>query len=65
MNKMLSNYNLLCKKIEKEKKCLSKVFSELECCLDFYVNRMFRSECCCKKKHCEIIDIISSYMKRK
>jgi len=60
MDKMFSDLALLPNKIEKKKKHFIKLLSELECCIDFYTNKMFRTDCCLLKKNLEIADIIRS-----
>lgn len=58
MDKIFNDLSIVPNKIKKRKKEICKIFCDLEYCIDFYVNKMFRRDCCSFKKELELIDIL-------
>lgn len=65
MDKIFSELSRLPNKTQEKVKKLSKLFCELESCIDFYINKTFKHHCCLTKNHCEIIELLRLCKRRK
>jgi len=58
MDKMFPDLNVVSLKIKKRKKDFCKTLCDLDCCIDYYVNKVFGKHSCQKEKCASLAEII-------
>jgi len=58
MEKMFPDLKVASQKIRNRKKDFSKTLCDLDCCISYYINRLFRCHSCQEEKCANLAEII-------